>query len=206
MGVFDNAVALITQPNRRYFGTIIPDIVIEEISNDATQISQYPVETGAAIADHAYVQPAALIMRCGFSNSSHQNNLFVQEVYAQILALRNTLAPMNVSTGKRLYTNLLISSLAVTTDQESENALMIVVSFREVLLTSTSGGSGQAPDTSAAADQSQTGAVSSYGVSTAGDAGAGVAPLTNSSGNAVVGGTFGLGGVAPVYSSPATVS
>lgn len=156
--VLDGNYALITQPNRRSFGTIVPDIVLQEVGTDNVQKTQHPVEQGAAVVDHAFVVPAKLLMRCGFSNSTAGYVGYVQEMYAQILALKNALEPVNVVTGKRLYSNMLIVGLTQVTDQESENALMIVVSFEELPTASTQTTSGSPVSTSDnPADPSQTG-------------------------------------------------
>lgn len=162
MSRLDNSFALITHPNPRQIGTIIPDIVIEEIGHDQLQISEFPVETGAPISDHAYKRPPEIIMRCGFSNSTVQSEGYVQEVYALLLQLQAQLQPFNVTSGKRQYQNMLISSLLVTTDQESEYALNIVVGLKMVIITSTSGG-GQFADPANQALPEQTSGVNNSG-------------------------------------------
>ena len=101
-------------------------------------------------------------MRCGFSNSTAQSEGYVQEVYALFLALQAQLQPFNVTSGKRQYQNMLISSLLVTTDQQSEYALNIIVGLKMVIITSTSGG-GASSDPSTQAMPEQTSAVQSSG-------------------------------------------
>ena len=103
MALLDSNVALITHPNPRLIGTIIPDIVVEEICHDQLQITEFPVESGAPISDHAYKRPPEVIMRCGFSNSTAQTEGYVQEVYVLLLNLQDSLQPFNVTTGKRQY-------------------------------------------------------------------------------------------------------
>jgi hypothetical protein len=75
-------------------------------------------------------------MRCGFSNSTAQSEGWVQAVYQMFLDLQQSRIPFNVSTGKRQYTNMLVRSLAVKTDEASEFALDITIGLREILLTS----------------------------------------------------------------------
>jgi hypothetical protein len=123
--------------NSRSIGTIIPDIVVTETHHDETVITEHPVEKSASISDHAYDRPAELEMLCGFSNSTAQSEGYVQSVYAELLALRAQHEPFDVSTGKRQYSNMLIHSLSVTTDETSENALNITVGLREVIIVST---------------------------------------------------------------------
>ncbi len=118
--------------------------MVEEIQHDQLQITEFPIESGAPISDHAYKRPPEIIMRCGFSNSTAQSEGYVQAVYGLFLDLQNSLEPFNVTTGKRQYANMMISSLLVTTDQESEYVLNIVVGLKMVIITNTSGGGGSA--------------------------------------------------------------
>ncbi|MGS4771053.1 phage baseplate protein, partial [Klebsiella pneumoniae subsp. pneumoniae] len=53
------------------------------------------------------------------------------------LDLQNSRMPLDVVTGKRMYTNMLIRALEVTTDRASENILSAVLTLREVIITST---------------------------------------------------------------------
>jgi hypothetical protein len=121
----------------RYIDTIIPDVAIEEAHNDQLRITDHPVETGAPISDHAFHIPSEVMMRIGFSDSTHQAAGFVKQVYAKFVALQARREPFNVSTGKRLYQNMLIQSMQVTTDATSEYALMMVVNLREIIITYT---------------------------------------------------------------------
>ncbi len=54
-------------------GTSLPDIVaqatIEEDHHDELEITEHPVEQGAAIADHAFKRPAEVTIKMGWSNS-----------------------------------------------------------------------------------------------------------------------------------------
>lgn len=128
--------ALISSPVRS-LGGIIPDVTIEELHRDELIITEFPVEIGASVTDHAYKRPAALQMRVGFSNSSAGAVGYVQAVYQSLLALQASRRPFVVSTGKRRYRDMLISGLDVITDKQTEHALMVVVGMREVILTTT---------------------------------------------------------------------
>lgn len=54
-------------------GSVLPDIiaqaVIEEQHHDELEITEHPIEQGAAISDHAYKRPAHVILHLGWSNS-----------------------------------------------------------------------------------------------------------------------------------------
>lgn len=51
----------------------IAQVTIEEIHHDEMEITDHPVERGAAIGDHAYKRPAEVVIRCAWSNSPSIN-------------------------------------------------------------------------------------------------------------------------------------
>jgi hypothetical protein len=60
---------------------IIAQAVIEERHRDELTITDHPVEAGAPITDHAYKNPAEVIITCGWSNSpSNAGSLVSQAV------------------------------------------------------------------------------------------------------------------------------
>jgi hypothetical protein len=129
--------ALITTGDRS-IGDIYPDVVVEEIHHDEMQITQHPVETGAPVTDHAFMMPYTIEIRGGWSNSSAESEGYVQAVYQALLTLQSSREVFNVSTGKRQYSSMLMRSVMVRTDEESENALMVVAIAQQIIITNTS--------------------------------------------------------------------
>ncbi|WP_288074678.1 phage baseplate protein [Pseudomonas sp.] len=151
-----NFAGLITISPKRHIGGIEAMATLEERSLDELQITEHPVELGANITDHAFKKPAEVVIRCGWSNSSLSGLLggikglvtalsggdafgsdYVSGIYNQLLALQESRVPFDVSTGKRLYRNMLLRSLAVTTDPQSEYALMVTAVCREIIIVQT---------------------------------------------------------------------
>ena len=146
---------LITISPKRKIGTISAKVTLEELATDDLTISGHPVEAGADITDHAFSNPAQVVIQCGWSNadiealSGFAEELlydisqgafgadYVSSVYAQLIALQKSRVPFDVVTGKRSYTNMLIASLAVTTDKESENILMVRVTCKQIIIVGT---------------------------------------------------------------------
>ena len=56
------------QQQSRKIGMIIPSVVVSEKHTDTLEITEHPVEVGAAIADHAYKKPSEVVMEVGFAN------------------------------------------------------------------------------------------------------------------------------------------
>lgn len=130
-------------------------VTIEEQHTDELNITQHPVEQGAPITDHAYKNPAQLTIRAGWSNSSLQaiagaglsllggdiqgllSPSYAEEMYGRLLQLQAEREPFDIFTGKRRYKNMLMRSLSTTTDEKTENVLVVTASFQEVILVET---------------------------------------------------------------------
>ncbi|ENZ8703445.1 phage baseplate protein [Klebsiella aerogenes] len=137
------------QQQSRRIGLIVPSVVVSEKHSDTLEITEHPVETGAPVSDHAYKRPSEVVMEVGFAGGGSlldfidtsslglTLSLSPKETYQQILDLQTSRIPFDVVTGKRLYSNMLIRSIEVTTDRTSENVLMAVLTLREVIITQT---------------------------------------------------------------------
>lgn len=137
------------QQQSRRIGLIVPSVVISEKHNDTLEITEHPVEVGAAISDHAYRRPSEVVMQVGFAGGGSlldfldttsfglSAGLSPKETYQELLELQIRRVPFDVVTGKRLYTNMLIRGLEVTTERTTENVLSAVLTLREVNITST---------------------------------------------------------------------
>lgn len=214
------AIVAYLGPNSRSIGTIIPDVVIEEAHRDALIITQHPVEKGSAITDHAFRTPSSVVIRCGFSNSSAGYEGYAQQVYQQFLAWEKSRDPRDVSTGKRLYRNMLPAEISVATDPRTENVLMITVLCQEVIITSTqrtgtgtdttkSGdGSSKQGDPASTGDTLNNGSQQGIGTGSQSFAGAFEPGNTSIDGGTVPNGQFGLNGPEAVGSglSPPSVT
>lgn len=124
----------------RNIGGFTADVTIQEQHNDSSTITEHPVERGAAISDHVYANPNQLTVMVGWSNSSMKaggDTGYVQRIYQQILALQTAAKPFDVITGKRRYRNMLIQAVATTTDEKTENVLILTVSMRTVIIVET---------------------------------------------------------------------
>ena len=140
---------------RRSIGDIEAQVTIEEAHSDELVITDHPVELGASISDHAYLKPAEVVIRCGWSNSGYGaiGNLvknvasvltggsagedYVHTMYEKLRALQASRIPFDLVTGKRTYSNMLIAGLSVTTEPRTENALMVTATCRQIIVVET---------------------------------------------------------------------
>lgn len=124
-------MASIIPKNGRLIGNIIPDVTIEESTTDSIELTSHPVQQGAAITDHKYRKPVTLkmnIMQAG----NDQADLATK--YKSLVDLQNSTSLFDVTTPKRIYKNMQIKSLGVTTDKNTENILSISADMQEVII------------------------------------------------------------------------
>ncbi|WP_342754039.1 phage baseplate protein [Pantoea sp. MBD-2R] len=136
-------------PQRRQIGLLIPDVVTSESHTDVLTLTSHPVENGTNISDHAYLTSPTVKMDIGFSSGgslvdfwdSRQlgvgQGLSPTEIYQNLLEMQKNRNLLDVVTGKRLYSNMLISHLNVTTAANSEHVLFASLTLTEVIIADT---------------------------------------------------------------------
>lgn len=151
-------LSTIFQQQSRRIGVMVPDVVVSEKHSDTLEITDHPVEKKTAagtgtVSDHAFRKPSEVTMEVGFAGGGSLldfadttaiglatpiNTMSPKDVYAAIIQIQRNCELLDVVTGKRTYSNMLIRGIEVTTDKTTENVLSAVLTLREVILTSTS--------------------------------------------------------------------
>lgn len=135
-GALDSLLGLLITPQRS-IGTIYPDVTLREIGRDDMVVTDHPVEKGAPISDHAFMRPVAVELTYTWSDSTAGYEGYAKEIYESLLQLQKERKPLDISTGKRLYSNMLITSLQQNTDVVNEFALLVQCECREVIIAET---------------------------------------------------------------------
>lgn len=117
---------------KRMIGSINVDVVINESTNDTLTVTKQPVQQGASISDHAYKEPTVFTATISFRDNS--SNKPLSQIYDDLLALQASRVPFTIVTPKRVYANMLMTSLGQTTDKSTENSLAIILSAQETLI------------------------------------------------------------------------
>ncbi|WP_199242631.1 fibronectin type III domain-containing protein [Desulfosporosinus fructosivorans] len=121
------------------------DAILQTNYTRSLTITQHPVETGAAISDHAYVNPVELTMLIGMTDCATsiipgqfaQGSSRSQTAFQVLTQLQSLRIPMDVmSTKFGLFKNMLIETIAVPDDYTTGNALKATVSLKEVFVAS----------------------------------------------------------------------
>jgi LysM repeat protein len=97
--------------------------------------TSHPVEGGANITDHAFVDPKEVTIEIGMTDC---NGVGVSDkMFAALQSLQESRRPMVIQTRFRKYTNMLIMSMSVPDDYMTVNALKAVLMCREIPIVGT---------------------------------------------------------------------
>lgn len=122
----------------RMLGFIIPDCAIEERHLDRMQVTQHPVETGANISDHAFLLPFEVSVRYGWWDGAFAFEFgHAAEIYGQLQQLMKNRQPFDITTGKRIYHDMLITEMETTSDQHTENVLIVEMRCQQIFIVET---------------------------------------------------------------------
>jgi hypothetical protein len=113
-------------------GSAIGNLALGQLSD---VFGQQIVSVGSAGLVPALVSAA---QGGGFSSGNGAGGLTrVESYYQQLLDLQNNCIPIDVYTGKRRYTSMLIKSLTVETDIKTENSLSVVLVLKQAIIVYT---------------------------------------------------------------------
>lgn len=112
-------------------------------TKDAT-ITSHPVQTGANLTDHIYLNPIELTMRIKMSDasaslvSSQFQSRYTRSVSAVdvLTQLWKNRIPFQVSTRTDIYQNMVIESITINDDYQTLYGLDCTVNLREILMSS----------------------------------------------------------------------
>ena len=162
------------QVSSRAIGSIKADVTFTEHHRDTLTITDHPVEQGATISDHAYLNPVTVDIHVGFrapSMISSALSLFssngvpyLNQVYQNVLNLQKNRVLNVIMTGKRLYTNMIVEEIEVLTDIDTENVLKLLLRCRQIIIVQTQATS--LPPNSVMANPAKTGSVQNLGTKT----------------------------------------
>jgi len=108
-------------------------------------ITDHPVEEGANITDHSFVEPESLSMEIGMSDvcSSLVDGQFAQKPSRSVSAfdtlkqLQSDRIPITITTRLKTYKNMLVETITSAEDFKLSHGLRATVMFQEIIVVST---------------------------------------------------------------------
>ncbi len=142
----------------RNIGPFVADITISERHRDEMIITEHPIEVGSVVSDHAFKRPIHVILTVGYSSSDVQaqgDANYIQTVYQNFLTLQQNATPFSVTTGKRTLQNMLVEYINELTNEQTENALILEIGCKQVILVNSTSASVAPAGTSTPSNQAQ---------------------------------------------------
>jgi len=120
------------------------DAILRAEHHQASVVTLNPVQTGAAISDHAYTLPARLTVEIAMSDAMQSydvnqwNNGPTRSIsaYQTLLALQRDRKIIQVSTALRQYDKMLVAEIRAEQTKETTYGLKALVTFIEILTAS----------------------------------------------------------------------
>ena len=110
-------------------GPVPVSVIMREIHISTLGITEYPVETGAKVTDHAYIEPKKLELE--FADE------FAVATYNTLVRFQESRVPFTIVSGLFVYTNMLIREISADRDAEFSQVLNGRAALQEVIIVST---------------------------------------------------------------------
>ena len=110
-------------------GFVPVDVILKEGHSSSLGITELPIETGAKITDHSYVEPKRLELEFA--------SRFAALTYMALVRFQETRIPFVILSGLQIYRSMLIKDLRAERDQQTSCILKGSALLQEVILVST---------------------------------------------------------------------
>lgn len=123
----------------RTFGTFAFDAVFNESHSVTANVTEHPLQTGAPISDHAYLNPVEIPISIGMSDAATELGTIAGgsadrsvTAYSKLLQLMASFEPVTLITRLTTYENMLITSIAADDDYTTQHALKATIIFKQI--------------------------------------------------------------------------
>lgn len=113
----------------RAIGPVPVDVIVREVHVSTLGITENPIETGARVTDHAYVEPFRYMLEFADANAAVTYNMLVR--------FQQTRVPFTIVSGLMVYKNMLIQQITAERDQQFSTVLSGRCELQEAILVST---------------------------------------------------------------------
>lgn len=134
----DKVTTMIVSPT---YGQFIFDAVFMTNHSANATVTQHPVQSGASISDHAYMEPDEVSIDIGMTDTAASISGGASRsvnAYTQLRVIMELREPVTLVTRLRTYRNMLITSISAPDDYNTMNALRASIVFQQVNVVSMS--------------------------------------------------------------------
>ena len=113
----------------RAIGPIPVSVIMREIHTSTIGVTEIPIETGAKVTDHSYVEPKRLTLE--FADA------YAAATWNALMRFQETRIPFTIVSGLAVYKNMIIRELGADRDEQFSTVLRGVAALQEVIIVST---------------------------------------------------------------------
>lgn len=119
----------------RFIGAVPVTIVTGEDHESTISITKVPVEFGADITDHAYIEPKTVTIKGMIGPGFRGIGSFSRAAgYQALVRYQESRVPFTLITGLDFYRNMLIQSISVPRNPDNANVLEFTAKLQQVLI------------------------------------------------------------------------
>jgi hypothetical protein len=124
-------------------GGLVFDAILKTDHNSKLTATSHPIESGANISDHAFVEPSEVSIELAVSDSEINRGTFGSgersiKAFGELTKLQTSRKLITVVTRFKTYSNMLIMSISTPDDYTTMNAFRAMIMLREIPVVSTS--------------------------------------------------------------------
>jgi hypothetical protein len=116
-------------------GGLVFDAILKTDHTSKLTATSHPIENGANITDHAFIDPAEISIEIGMTDCNGDG--VSNDMFTSLLDLQHSRERIEVVTRYKTYTNMLIMSMSVPDDFMTMNALKAMLFLREIPVVGT---------------------------------------------------------------------
>lgn len=123
------------------YGRFVFDAVFGTDHSANLTVTQHPVQSGASISDHAYMEPDEVSIEIGMSDAAigaPGGDGRSVNAFTQLRAIMEKREPVTLVTRLKTYPNMLITSMSAPDDYKTMHALRASIYFQQINIVSVS--------------------------------------------------------------------
>jgi len=139
------------------------DAMLQAEHSQVVTVTHHPIQSGAAVSDHAFVDPVELVLSVAFSDvvDRYNDTDYMSDTsksisaYQTFLDLQAKLLPLTVVTRLRQYDNMVLTEVRAVEDASTITGLRCQLTFTQIVMAEVSTSTVEVPVISQRPDQSE---------------------------------------------------
>lgn len=120
----------------RLIGPVPLDVVVREQHESDLTITKNPIEFGADVTDHAYIEPKRVVLEA-IAGSELGRRTTPAAAWQLLVRFQETREPFTLVTGLNVYNNMLLEKLTPAREASTSSVLSFIAEISEAIIVDT---------------------------------------------------------------------